>query len=91
MRFFGGIGLASFLVSGGIFIYLAYLWFSRGTQRRPIFWLALGLALAGLLFFLVGFLAELIVAQGDRLTELEQHLDKLIEQSENQSRDEEHA
>ena len=77
MRFFGGMGLMSLLVSGVIFSYLAFLWFSRGTQRRPIFWLALGLGLAGLLFFLVGFLAELIVAQGDRLTELERKLDAL--------------
>jgi len=81
MRFFGGMGLASLLVSGGIFAYLAFLWFSRGTQRRPIFWLALGLALAGLLFFLVGFLAELIVAQGDRLTELERKLDALADKA----------
>ncbi len=77
MRFFGGLGISSLLISGLIFLYLAFLWFSRGAQRRPIFWMALGLALAGLLFFLVGFLAELIVAQGDRLTELERKLDRL--------------
>ncbi len=77
MRFFGGLGISSLLISGFIFLYLAFLWFSRGAQRRPIFWMALGLALAGLLFFLVGFLAELIVAQGDRLTELERKLDRL--------------
>jgi glycosyltransferase involved in cell wall biosynthesis len=79
MRFFGGLGLASLLVSGFIFLYLAYLWFAYTMQKRPIFWLALGLALAGLLFFLVGFLAELIVAQGDRLTELERKLDALAD------------
>ncbi len=77
MRFFGGVGLAAFLVSGGVFLWLVYLWFATQTQKRPIFWLALGLALAGLLFFLVGFLAELIVAQGDRLTELERRLDAM--------------
>lgn len=74
MRFFGGLGLSSLAVSGATFLYLAYLWFGRAMQQRPIFWLALGLALAGLLFFLVGFLAELIVAQGDRLAELEERL-----------------
>ena len=79
MRFFGGLGIGSLLISGFIFLYLAFLWFSRGAQRRPIFWMALGLALAGLLFFLVGFLAELIVAQGDRLTELERKLDRLAD------------
>ncbi len=79
MRFFGGLGLASLVISGVIFTYLAYLWFVHDTQRRPIFWMALGLGLAGLLFFLVGFLAELIVAQGDRLSELEQKLDALAQ------------
>jgi glycosyltransferase involved in cell wall biosynthesis len=82
MRFFGGLGLASLLISGVIFLYLIFLWFAFETQRRPIFWLALGLALAGLLFFLVGFLAELIVAQGDRLTELERKLDAPTEDRE---------
>ena len=77
MRFFGGLGLASLAISAVIFTYLAYLWFVHDTQRRPIFWMALGLGLAGLLFFLVGFLAELIVAQGDRLAELERRLDAL--------------
>ena len=88
MRFFGSMGLASLLVSAFIFVYLAYLWFSRGTQRRPIFWMALGLGLAGLLFFLVGFLAELIVAQGDRLTELERKLESLSEEKERHSENE---
>lgn len=76
MRFFGGLGLASLGVSGVTFLFLAYLWFfQQQTQKRPIFWAALVLALAGLLFFLVGFLAELIVAQGDRLQALERRLD----------------
>ena len=82
MRFFGGLGLASLVISAAIFTYLAYLWFFHQTQRRPIFWMALGLGLAGLLFFLVGFLAELIVAQGDRLTELERRLETLTEEVE---------
>lgn len=75
MRFFGGLGLASLLISGAIFAYLIFLWLTQHSQRRPIFWMALGLGLAGLLFFLVGFLAELIVTQGDRLTELERKMD----------------
>ncbi len=75
MRFFGGLGLASLGISSVTFIFLAYLWFfHEQTQKRPIFWMALMLALAGLLFFLVGFLAELIVAQGDRLDALERRL-----------------
>ncbi|NOX62529.1 MAG: glycosyltransferase family 2 protein [Chloroflexi bacterium] len=82
MRFFGGLGLVSFLVAGVIFLFLAYLWFfQEHTQKRPIFWSALILTLAGLLFFLVGFLAELIVAQGDRLAELEERLERLARAS----------
>ncbi len=72
MRFFGGLGLATFTVAGLVFLFLAYLWFfQEQTQRRPVFWTALTLVVAGLLFFLVGFLAEIIVAQGDRLADLE--------------------
>ncbi|MCO6449959.1 MAG: glycosyltransferase family 2 protein [Caldilineales bacterium] len=78
MRFFGGLGLASLGLSGLLFVILAYFWFfQEQTQKRPVFWIALGLALAGLLFFLVGFLAELIVAQGDRLRGLETRLAEL--------------
>jgi len=88
MRFFGGLGLASLLVSGVIFAYLIFLWFAYAMQKRPIFWMALGLALAGLLFFLVGFLAELIVAQGDRLTELERKMEALMDAIESERRDE---
>jgi glycosyltransferase involved in cell wall biosynthesis len=71
MRFFGGLGLTSLLVSGLIYAGLLALWFSSQTQFRPLFWTAGGLAIAGLLLFLIGFLAELVVSQGERLTELE--------------------
>ncbi|MBX7233451.1 MAG: glycosyltransferase family 2 protein [Caldilineales bacterium] len=75
MRFFGGLGLTSFAIAGFTTLFLTYLWFfQEQTQKRPVFWAALFLALAGLLFFLVGFLAELIVAQGDRLSEMEERL-----------------
>ena len=77
MRFFGGLGLASLTIAGVALVYLAVLWFSRGTQRRPIFTAAIVLALAGLVLILVGFLAELIVNQGDRLVELEERLERL--------------
>jgi len=74
MRFFGGLGLASLIASGLIFAYLVVLWFTAQTQRRPIFWTAGGMALAGLLLILVGFLAELIVSQGERIGTLEAEL-----------------
>jgi glycosyltransferase involved in cell wall biosynthesis len=72
MRFFGGLGLASLLAGGLVFLWLLILWLTSATQKRPIFWAAIALAIAGLLFFLIGFLAELIVSQGERLGEVEQ-------------------
>lgn len=74
MRFFGGLGLAAVAASVIIFVFLIWQWISAGRQLRPIFWAAGGLAIAGLLLFLIGFLAELIVSQGERLAELERRL-----------------
>ncbi len=76
MRFFGGLGLAALLVSGIIYLGLIALWLTAQTQIRPLFWAAGGAAIAGLLLFLIGFLAELIVTQGERLRELERTLAK---------------
>ncbi len=74
MLFFGGLGLISALSGTLIYAYLAYLWFSRGKQQRPLFIFAGVLLLSGLLLFLVGFLAELVVSQGERITVLERRL-----------------
>jgi hypothetical protein len=74
MRFFGGLGLAAIASSVIIFMFLIWQWLSAGRQLRPVFWAAGGLAIAGLLLFLIGFLAELIVSQGERLTDLERRL-----------------
>lgn len=74
MRFFGGLGLGALLASGLAYLYLAYLWFAFETQKRPIFWLAGGLAIAGLLLILIGFVAELIVNQEERIASLEEAL-----------------
>ncbi len=71
MRFFGGIGLGALLISAAAYLFLLVLWIVAQTQIRPLFWAAGGLAIAGLLLFLIGFLAELIVTQGERLGELE--------------------
>ena len=79
MLFFGALG-ASFVAAGGlIYLYLLILWLDRGKQQRPLFWFAGVLALAGLLLFLVGFVAELIVSQGERIEELERSVDRLVE------------
>jgi glycosyltransferase involved in cell wall biosynthesis len=73
MRFFGGLGLACLATSSVTYLVLAYFWFFRNqTQKRPVFWLAGGLALAGLVLILIGFVAELIVSYGERLEALEE-------------------
>jgi glycosyltransferase involved in cell wall biosynthesis len=74
MRFFGGLGLAALLISAAAYFFLLVLWLVAQTQIRPLFWAAGGLAIAGLLLFLIGFLAELIVTQGERLLEVERSL-----------------
>jgi glycosyltransferase involved in cell wall biosynthesis len=71
MRFFGGLGLAALAASGLTYVWLLWLWLATATQKRPVFFFAGGLAIAGLLLFLFGFLAELIVNQGERLAALE--------------------
>ncbi len=69
MLFFGAAGTLFILVGTVILIYLAYLFFAFETQQRPVFIFALFLVVSGLLLFLVGFLAELIVTQAERLEE----------------------
>ena len=74
MLFFGGIGLgivvASLLTFGG----LGVMYIVNLGQRRPIFDFAGVLLLVGVLFFILGFLAELIVNQNERIEELERRL-----------------
>lgn len=71
MRFFGGLGLAGLLISAATYLYLILLYLLAQTQQRPIFWAAGILAVISVVLFLVGFLAELIVSQGERIAELE--------------------
>ena len=71
MRFFGGLGLLGLAASVLIFVYLLALYVFAQTQQRPIFIGAGVLAIISVLLFLVGFLAELIVTQGERITALE--------------------
>lgn len=77
MLFFGSLGLLCFLVGGALYVYLLGLWLSLGKQQRPIFIFAGVLVLAGMLLFLIGFLAELVVSQQDRLEELERTVREL--------------
>ena len=74
MRFFGGMGLVGLLMSAAVFVYLVLLYLFAQTQQRPIFIAAGILAVVSVLLILVGFLAELIVTQGARISELEKQL-----------------
>lgn len=71
MRFFGGMGLALLAVAGVTYAGLAAYYILAQTQIRPVFIAASVLGLAGLLLFLVGFIAELIVSQTEQIRELE--------------------
>lgn len=74
MRFFGGLGLIGVLISAVTFLWLAALYLFSQTQQRPVFLAAGILAVISVLLFLVGFLAELIVNQGERIALLERRL-----------------
>lgn len=76
MRFFGGLGLVGMVLSLLTFVYLTILYILTDTQQRPIFIAAGVLAIISVLLFLVGFLAELIVSQGERISELERRLQR---------------
>jgi hypothetical protein len=77
MRFFGGLGLAGISLSALTFLYLTGLYVFAGTQQRPIFNAAGVLAIISVLLLLVGFLAELIASQGERISALERRVDRL--------------
>ena len=74
MMFFGGIGLGLASISFTTFAVLAVMYLLDLGQRRPVFDFAGVLLIAGVLFFIVGFLAELIVNQNERDEELEARL-----------------
>jgi hypothetical protein len=76
MLFFGGLGALSILSAVAIWLYLTSLYFNTpgNMQQRPLFSFAGFIFIAGILLFIGGFLAELVVSQGDRLEDLEQSL-----------------
>jgi hypothetical protein len=74
MLFFGSLGLATIGAGFLTLAYLLWLWLSSETQQRPVFTFSVFLVIAGLLLFLVGFLAELVVSQAERLDDLEERL-----------------
>jgi len=82
MIFFGALGSALILAASGIGVYLLHQWFTRVRQLRPVFTFGVILALAGLIIFLVGFLAELVVDQHERIEELERVIKDLAKDRE---------
>ena len=82
MLFFGGIGLGIVGVASSIFTLLAAMYLLNLGQRRPVFDFAGVLLLVGVLFFILGFLAELIVNQNERVDALEARLRDLAKRDE---------
>jgi dolichol-phosphate mannosyltransferase len=76
MLFFGGTGSAMILGALAIWTYLTYIYIvtPRGMQIRPLFIFAGVLFGAGILLFIGGFLAELMVTNADRLEDIEARL-----------------
>ncbi len=79
MLFFGGVGSAMILVALAIWSYLTYIYLTtpRGMQIRPLFIFAGVLFGAGILLFIGGFLAELVVTATENLADLEARLHNL--------------
>jgi len=74
MLFFGGIGMILGAIGLGTGGYLFFQWVAGQLHNRPLVLFAVLFVLAGLLLFLVGFLAELVVNQQERLDEIERRL-----------------
>jgi len=77
MIFFGALGSALILTALGTGLYLIYQYIVHFRQIRPLFNFGITLALAGLVIFLVGFLAELVVDQHERIDDLERVIQDL--------------
>jgi len=82
MIFFGSLGLVLILSALGTGLYLIYQYVVHFRQIRPLFTFGVTLALAGLVIFLVGFLAELVVDQQERIDELERIIKDLARDKE---------
>jgi dolichol-phosphate mannosyltransferase len=76
MLFFGGLGALAILAALAIWVYLTLLYINTpgNMQQRPLFIFAGVIFVAGILLFIGGFLAELIVLQADRLEDIERRL-----------------
>lgn len=82
MIFFGSLGLVLIVSALGVGLYLIYQYVVHFRQIRPLFTFGVTLALAGLVIFLVGFLAELVVDQQERIRELERVIKEMARERE---------
>lgn len=84
MLFFGGIGSAMIVAALAIWAYLTYIFVTtpRGMQIRPLFIFAGVLFGAGILLFIGGFLAELMVTSADHLDDVEARLREVADEVE---------
>ncbi|MCC7162691.1 MAG: glycosyltransferase family 2 protein [Anaerolineae bacterium] len=76
MLFFGGLGALAIISAFVIWGYLTILYFNTpgNMQQRPLFTFAGFILIAGILLFIGGFLAELVVSQSDRVEDMERAL-----------------
>jgi glycosyltransferase involved in cell wall biosynthesis len=74
--FFGGLG--AIMIGLGVvgWVYLAVLYLTTHTQRRPLMLVAGIALLAGLLIVLVGLLGELVVNVSERVERLERRIEE---------------
>ncbi len=77
MQFFSFVGILLTLLGFIGLSFLAIYYFLYDTQLRPIFTLSTVLIIAGIQLFVTGFLAELVVAQKDEISEIREVLKKV--------------
>ncbi len=82
MQFFSFLGILLTLLGFIGLTFLAVYYFLYDTQLRPIFTLSTVLIIAGIQLFVTGFLAELVVAQKDEISEIREVLKKVNDKSE---------
>lgn len=87
MLFFGGVGSAMILGALAIWGYLTYIYVItlHGMQIRPLFIFAGVLFGSGILLFIGGFLAELMVTNADHLDDVEARLRVVTDEVEHET------
>ena len=74
MVLFGSAGAVATLIGIGMTVWLGVLYFVEGTQIRPLFITGITLVMLGLVIFLIGFIADLVVSLRTRVEDLEDRI-----------------